>query len=678
MKYRKTARPLAFVLASMMALQPVSALAVTFADINQVPWPGAETSINKAADLGLVVGETKNGKSYFRPKDSVSLSESCQFTYKVLLQTKKITADASLAEKWKSVLTAYQIQDWAHPAVSFCLEKGIISIADLSGYTKNGMNVAATREQAAEMLGRALTVGAPSYSVSASNTKFNDNASIDTEARPYIALLNEAGIVNGDDLKNFNPKKTLNRTETAVMVTNLYSKLNSVITPTAPVTTSVSGAVKDMNSHYVNLDGTAAYYLYSSSGVTATLNGNASSIDELVTLFKDGKVMTATLTLDGNTRITKLAVEAEETATATAGTLTAVKYNESDDSGSITINSKNTYKIENDNNITIEIDNEKYNLEQLKKLLDDCKKSNQVIDVNLTLNSKNELTKIKGTIKDAVTNADTRRGELTDVDYDEKDKDGSIELDNKIDFGWNYRTTIYIDGVKSDWEDLLDLFEEADDNNEKLEAKVTINTEDANEVTKIEVFTEDYEVADENNLKGVEVEEAKYNSSKGTGFITLNGKKYALSEDEIDDMDVDIVDGDNEIDNFRGLYDAYDDDKKLKLDVVIDDGDVIKITGYVYYVSGRLVDYDEESLTIEGKDSGTQVTYEFDDAEDISMKKFTGKTFANLKELFAWLDEQDEKDKLDLDDKDYFKLQFEIDKNGEIDSDISGKYEKKK
>ncbi|MBR5816769.1 MAG: S-layer homology domain-containing protein, partial [Anaerotignum sp.] len=233
MKYRKTARPLALLVASILALQPVSALAVTFADINQVPWPGAETSINKAADLGLVVGETINGKSYFRPKDSVSLSESCQFTYKVLLQTKKITADSSVTEKWKNVLNTYQIQDWAHPAVSFCLENGIISIADLSSYVKNGMNVAATREQAAEMLGRALTVGAPSYSATASNTKFNDNANIATDARPYIALLNEAGIVNGDDLKNFNPKKTLNRTETAVMVTNLYSKLNSVTTTPA-------------------------------------------------------------------------------------------------------------------------------------------------------------------------------------------------------------------------------------------------------------------------------------------------------------------------------------------------------------------------------------------------------------------------------------------------------------
>ena len=56
MKYNKAKHSVAFVLAALLACQPVSASAITFADMNQVPWPGAETSINKAAELGLVVG----------------------------------------------------------------------------------------------------------------------------------------------------------------------------------------------------------------------------------------------------------------------------------------------------------------------------------------------------------------------------------------------------------------------------------------------------------------------------------------------------------------------------------------------------------------------------------------------------------------------------------------------
>ena len=96
MKYNKKKHPIVFLVAALMACQPITAQAVTFADMNQVPWAGAEVSINKAANLGLVVGETRNGKSYFRPKDSVSLCESAQLAYKVLLNTGKIKADSSI------------------------------------------------------------------------------------------------------------------------------------------------------------------------------------------------------------------------------------------------------------------------------------------------------------------------------------------------------------------------------------------------------------------------------------------------------------------------------------------------------------------------------------------------------------------------------------------------------
>lgn len=61
-KNRKTNRPVLFLVTALLASQPISAYAATFADMNNVPWPGAETSIQKAAELGLVVGETVNGK----------------------------------------------------------------------------------------------------------------------------------------------------------------------------------------------------------------------------------------------------------------------------------------------------------------------------------------------------------------------------------------------------------------------------------------------------------------------------------------------------------------------------------------------------------------------------------------------------------------------------------------
>lgn len=97
---------------------------------------GAEASINKAASLGLVVGETRNGKTYFRPRDSVSLSESCQLAYKLLMQTGKAKADDSVTQKWTPIMNAYGIQSWAYPAVSYCLENGILATSNLSGFMK--------------------------------------------------------------------------------------------------------------------------------------------------------------------------------------------------------------------------------------------------------------------------------------------------------------------------------------------------------------------------------------------------------------------------------------------------------------------------------------------------------------------------------------------------------------
>ena len=681
MKYRKTARPLALLVASLLALQPVSALAVTFADINQVPWPGAETSINKAADLGLVVGETKNGKSYFRPKDTVSLSEACQFTYKVLLQTKKATANASTTEKWKTVMDTYKIQDWAYPAVSYCLENNIISISDLSGFVKNGMNMPASREQAAEMMGRALVVGAPSYSATATNTNFKDNASIASDARPYIALLNAQGIVNGDDLKNFNPKKTLNRTETAVMVTNLYSKLNSVVTTPAVVApTTASGTVNDMNSHYVNLEGSNAYYLYSSSGVTATLNGSASSIDALVTLFKDGSVMKAALTLDGNTRITKITVTAEEPEkekdSATEGTLTAVKYDEEDEDGSITLNKKTTYKIDDPDDVDIEIEGKEYDLEGLKKLYDKCKSNDEVIEVKLTLNSKDELTKIKGTIEKAEEDdskaGKTKKGKVTDFTYNDKKEEGEIELDGDDSYYFDEKVKIYIDGEKADFDDLEELIEDAEDDDKTLKATLTLEKDDDEDLYQIEIFTEDYK-GEKEELKNVSPSKVEYDRSEDDGSITIDGKKYKVSD--VEDVEIEIKDGDEEIDTWEDMYNIYDDNKKMTLTLSMEDSDLVKIKGYVSYVTGRLTDFDDDTLTIEGKDSGAEASYTFTKPANIKVS-ISGKKFANLEEMVDWLTEEDDDGDLDLGHDHNFTLKFDVTDKGAIKGDITGKFEK--
>ena len=54
---------MALAIATMcMAGSVNTAFASTFADINDVPWPGAAQYIDEAASLGLMAGYTENGK----------------------------------------------------------------------------------------------------------------------------------------------------------------------------------------------------------------------------------------------------------------------------------------------------------------------------------------------------------------------------------------------------------------------------------------------------------------------------------------------------------------------------------------------------------------------------------------------------------------------------------------
>lgn len=699
MKSHNTKKSVAFLAAAILACQPVSALAVTFADINQAPWPGAETSINKAADLGLVVGETINGKSYFRPRDTVSLSESCQFAYKVLLQTNKVTADPSLTQKWGGIMNTYKIQSWAHPAVAFCLENGIISISDLSLFVKNGTNMPASREQAAEMLGRALVVGVPSLVATAGSTKFVDNSSISPEAVPFIALLNDEGIVNGDDTGRFNPKKTLNRTETAVMVTNLYQGLkntNVVLPPVYP--TSQSGTVKDMNSNYVNFVNSNAYYLYSTSGVTVTLNGKSSTVADVIALFKEGKEIKADLTLE-NKRIVKMVVtcedakEEEAEEKLTKGKLTKMSYDEDDNDGSITIDGKSTYKIKDvdDVDITVEMDDDEddYDYDDFYDLYLECKDDKKPITVKLTMKG-DKIDKIKATVgkaeKDKNKPEGDHVGDIKKLTYN-SDDEGTIKIGSTTyDIEDVYDIDIQIDGDDEDWDELFDLYEEFKDDDEYLYGGITMDKKDKY-VVEIDVVTK----TSKGDTDG-EVDEVTYNEKKEKGTIKIDGETY--SADDIGDVDIDIEDGSKStIDTWEELYEAYKDGKTMDVSLETSGDDVESIEGKVTAAKGYLTAFGKDYLSLEGKHSKMKVKYYFEVSDEKDEDDYEEETqemledidvdidgsgmsgIDNLYEFIEWLQEAKDDDDLSLGKgKDEFDLVFKLDKNGYI-TEISGEYD---
>ena len=64
----------------------VTSYGASFADINNVPWPGAVEYINTVSDLGLMVGDidAKTGKSMLRAKDHGTYCETTHLAYALL------------------------------------------------------------------------------------------------------------------------------------------------------------------------------------------------------------------------------------------------------------------------------------------------------------------------------------------------------------------------------------------------------------------------------------------------------------------------------------------------------------------------------------------------------------------------------------------------------------------
>ena len=658
---KKTKHTVALALAAMLACQPLSVYAATFADMNQAPWAGAEASINKAASLGLVVGETRNGKTHFRPRDSVSLSESCQLAYKLLIQTGKAKADDSVTQKWTPIMNAYGIQSWAYPAVSYCLENGILATSNLSGFMKNGSNLPATREQAATILGRALTKGVSSYTANETTTTFLDNSRISTEAKPYVALLKRVGVVNGDDSNKFNPKKTLNRTETAVLVTNLYGVLEKATTPTTPTTpanpttSTQKGTVATITTFSVNLKDSAAYYMLASGGTTITLNGSSATMSDVVKLYKAGTSIDVTLTLDSSLHITKLEATYKETK-KTKGSLTKVRYDKTDKEGSITIDKDSTYSFTDKDDVDIRIDKKSYSLKELYDLFTKAEDDKATIEVEVTLDNKGNLTKITGSTKES-SSSDSIKGKVSKVNYDKSDKTGYIQLKNKTTKYYIDDTddvTVKIDNKTKDYKDLYKLY---DDGDSTITVTLTLNKKDY--VTKITATTSDSDSKDDADGN---VANVTYKENKDTGTVKIGSKTYDI--DEVDDVDISITDGSDKIKTWKDFYNAYKDKKVMNVSATVKNDEVKKITGKVTQAKGELSKLGKNYIKIEGKYSNNTFSYDFDedDTDNIKVNITNASSVKTLTKLIDWLESGD---KLDL--------VLTLDKNGNI-TKISGEY----
>lgn len=214
----KKTRITALLTAAAVLAGSTNIFAANFADINNVPWEGAKTYINAVADAGLMVGDYNDaGKKVFRAKDGVTYCETMQLAYTLMKSYLGKGVDSSVVDKYKTVMTGYKIPTWAQEAVAYGLDNKIVTISEIPAFiNKKGVSVNATRQDVAIIFGRAISLieALPSDTT----LKYGDTSSITNVAKPYVALLGNLKIMNGDTDGNFTPKASINRAEMAVVV----------------------------------------------------------------------------------------------------------------------------------------------------------------------------------------------------------------------------------------------------------------------------------------------------------------------------------------------------------------------------------------------------------------------------------------------------------------------------
>lgn len=211
-----------FLASVLTAGSSVSVMAAgNFADINDVPWGGAQAYINSVYENGLMVGDIdENGKRVFRAQENISYNEIVQLVYNLSGET----ADDETINKWADDMRKNNIPRWAYSSVSYALENGIITRTNISSFMNMDSTArSATREDTAYIFGRFLSGMGVRPTASVKN--FADKNKISAICAEYVDLLSSLDIFVGDENNNFNPNSTINRAEMAVIATKTYNLL---------------------------------------------------------------------------------------------------------------------------------------------------------------------------------------------------------------------------------------------------------------------------------------------------------------------------------------------------------------------------------------------------------------------------------------------------------------------
>ena len=355
-------------------LLTMTANAAVFSDISN-HW--ARSYIERVEKNGLVSGY-EDGT--FKPDNNVTVLESLVMMSRLY----KIDDDIreEIIEKYKTSLKSMKnilYNEWSIDYLALAIELGIVSeqaVKDM--FANRNIFNEAKREEVAVLLTMALGLNDEVKSLKTYVLPFNDRDEITASARPYIYLMYEKEIMQGDNEKNINPGDKITRAEISTLLDKAYDYIdeNNIFPDLEEYkpTTTVSGMITE-----VQINKTESYiYVKNYSEVESivkingdtkiTINGRTR---ELSDLKKDMLVICRI-----NEERLALEIEADSTKDVVRGTIYYVAYVEP---ASITIYDEDDDKLTFDIGKDVEVlhDGKATELRRLKKndevtiLLDD-------------------------------------------------------------------------------------------------------------------------------------------------------------------------------------------------------------------------------------------------------------------------------------------------------------------
>lgn len=248
----------------------LAADSVSFSDVTQNDW--AYPAISALTDQGIIAGV---GNGLFVPKGSVTRE---QFA-KMLTLTFELPVSAQPSQTFTDVTSA----NWSYAYVDACRDY-LPGYTDASGAQQYRPHTAATREDIAAAIARAMKLQPTAEDEQYAREKFSDCDSISSDLLGYIGAACKAGLISGYPDGTFRPSASVTRAEAAamlyrtqqqeqpadgspiIMLTNCPESTDTAqITITGKVSNAVKLTVNGKTAH-ISADGTFSATLSLNSG----------------------------------------------------------------------------------------------------------------------------------------------------------------------------------------------------------------------------------------------------------------------------------------------------------------------------------------------------------------------------------------------------------------------------